>query len=67
LLPLLRKTGRPAIPVIVFAGKEVEKEMACNVVAMLVKTRTSNDDLLRAVNSAIIPVNAKDDPNARTQ
>ncbi|MBC8270196.1 MAG: PAS domain S-box protein, partial [Rhodospirillaceae bacterium] len=53
LLPLLNKTGHGSTPVIVFSVKEMSADVAKNVHAILVKSQTSNDDLLNTIRSAI--------------
>ena len=52
LMPLLHK-GERQTPVIVFSAKEMSREIAQNIEAVLVKSQSSNEDLLAAVKSAI--------------
>ena len=53
LLPLLRRPGKPATPVIVFSVKEMSRDSAQRVAAALVKSQTSNADLLATVRSLL--------------
>jgi PAS domain S-box-containing protein len=53
LLPLLNKTGRASVPVIVFSAGDVSRETAENISAALVKSQTSNDELLNTIRSVI--------------
>jgi DNA-binding response OmpR family regulator len=54
LLPLLAGEGHSAgPPVIVFSATEVSRELADEVYQALVKSQTSNEELLAAVLSAI--------------
>ena len=53
LLPLLRNLTLPATPVIVFSAKEESRSLVQGVAAVLVKSRTSNEDLMAAIRSAI--------------
>ena len=53
LLPLLSKPGQPSIPVIIFSVKDVSHEIAESIMAVLVKSQTSNVELLNTIRSAI--------------
>jgi PAS domain S-box-containing protein len=53
LLPLLHKAGQPAIPVIIFSARDVSGETTDTINAALVKSQTSNEDLLSIINSTI--------------
>ena len=53
LLPRLKGSGRSPTPVIVFSSKEVSRETADGIRAALVKSQTSNDELLQVIHSAI--------------
>ena len=53
LLPLLNKPGRASIPVIVFSAGDVSRETAKGISAALVKSQTSNDELLSTIRSVI--------------
>lgn len=53
LLPTInRSAGRP-IPVIVFSAHELKKEMLENFSAALIKSRTSNEELLETIKSLL--------------
>ena len=53
LLPRLRGPARSPTPVIVFSPKEVSRETADGIRAALVKSQTSNDELLQVIHLAI--------------
>lgn len=53
LLPLLHNPTRPPIPVVIFSAREVSWEVAQRVCAVLVKSRTSNKELLETIKSYI--------------
>ncbi len=53
LLPRLKGPGRSPTPVIVFYSKEVSRETADGIRAALVKSQTSNDELLQVIHLAI--------------
>ena len=53
LLPRLKGPGRSPTPVIVFSSKEVSRETADGMRAPLVKSQTSNDELLQVIHLAI--------------
>ena len=55
LLPLLRGNGNVSTPVIIFSGREVSHEMAQKIDAVLMKSQTSNEELLETVRFAIGP------------
>jgi PAS domain S-box-containing protein len=52
LLPLLRSHA-PPIPVVVFSAQEIDIETAKDVTAALVKSRTSNQELLDTIRGVI--------------
>ncbi len=53
LLPMLNSPERPSIPVIVFSALDVSHEMTKKVQAALIKTQTSNEQLLKTIRSII--------------
>ncbi|NET88152.1 MAG: PAS domain S-box protein [Kamptonema sp. SIO1D9] len=53
LLGTLNSNPRKPIPALVFSGKEVSMEAAEGVAAALVKSRTSNQQLIKTINSLI--------------
>jgi DNA-binding response OmpR family regulator len=53
LIPFLRKPASGSIPVIVFSAKEMSRETAENVAAALVKSETSNEDLMNTIKSIL--------------
>ncbi|NQU57190.1 MAG: response regulator, partial [Rhodospirillales bacterium] len=53
LLSLLNKPGQPSTPVIIFSAKDVSRETADTISAALVKSQTSNEDLLNTISSTI--------------
>jgi PAS domain S-box-containing protein len=53
LLPLLSGQSGTPTPVIIFSAKETTRELAENVMAVLVKSQTTNEDLLATVRAAI--------------
>ena len=53
LLPLLNKPNEPSVPVIIFSAKDVSKETVESVKATLIKSKTSNADLLKTIQSVI--------------
>ena len=53
LLPLLKNGGEPSTPVIIFSGGEVDRDTALKVEAVLVKSRTSDGELLATIKSLI--------------
>lgn len=52
LLPAVDQTGLP-VPVIVFSASEVGSDIARQVSSVLIKSRTSNENLIKALKSAI--------------
>lgn len=50
LLPLVNRDG-VAIPVVLFSAREISLEVAQKVTASLIKSRTSNQELLNAIRS----------------
>lgn len=53
LLPILYNPSRPSVPVIIFSAREVNRETAQKVVAVLVKSRTTNQELVEVIKSQI--------------
>ena len=53
LLHTLRTNGHQSTPVVIFSGQDVDRETAERVEAALVKSRTSNDELLETVRALI--------------
>ena len=53
LLPLLNNPDRPPTPVVIFSAKDVSRKTAETIQAALVKSQTSNDELLSVIRSAI--------------
>lgn len=53
LLPLLRGPGNVPTPVIIFSAKEVSPEMAQKISAVLMKSQTTNEELLETVRFAV--------------
>lgn len=65
LLSLLHNPARPPIPVIIFSAREVSWEVAQRVAAVLVKSRTSNKELLETIKSYIgIELETSEEPGA---
>ena len=56
LIPLLKNEGRPPTPVIIFSADEVSNHIAGKVEHALVKSRTSNEDLLAMIEAMISKV-----------
>ena len=53
LIPLLKNKGNKPTPVIVFSAEEVGDDIARQVERVLVKSRTSNEELLETIVAAI--------------
>ncbi len=53
LLPALQKPDQPPIPVAIFSAQDVTKDTASQVAATLVKSRTSNQELLNTIKLLI--------------
>ena len=53
LLPFLNKPGGASTPVGVFLAKDLSRETAESIQAVLVKSRTSNEELLNVICSVI--------------
>ncbi len=53
LLPMLKHPGHRSTPVIVFSAQDLDLNMAQKVDAALVKSRTSNEELLKTIKSVI--------------
>ena len=52
LLPLIN-AKQPSVPVVVFSAHEIGRDMAEKVAAVLVKSRHSNEQLLRTIESML--------------
>ena len=55
LLRFLKKNGDAKTPVIIFSATEVDPEVAAEVHAALVKSKTSNKVLLETIRACIAP------------
>jgi DNA-binding NtrC family response regulator len=65
LLPLLKDETRGHTPVVIFSGEEVRGSIAAMVEAALVKSRTTDDELVRTIRRLItLPQDAADEPQA---
>jgi PAS domain S-box-containing protein len=53
ILPLLRNSKQPHIPVMIFSAREVGRDAVQKVTAALVKSRTSNEELVATIRSLI--------------
>jgi PAS domain S-box-containing protein len=53
LLPLLNMPGKPKIPVIIFSAKDVSGLTVEKIEATLIKSKTSNEDLLDTIQASI--------------
>jgi CheY-like chemotaxis protein len=53
LLPLLHRPGRLPVPVVVFSAHELSRGMAQAIEATLVKSETSNAEILRTIESVL--------------
>jgi DNA-binding NarL/FixJ family response regulator len=53
LLPVLHRTTRKPIPVIIFSAQEVSEKAARQVTASLLKSTTSNEDLVSTIRSLV--------------
>ncbi len=53
LLPLLRDPHRKPIPVMIFSAQDVGQDTAQKVAAVLIKSRTTNTELVNAIKSLI--------------
>ncbi|MBT3358295.1 MAG: PAS domain S-box protein [Rhodospirillales bacterium] len=53
LLPFLNRPDRPSTPVIVFSAKDISRDTAKSIEVALIKTQTSNDELLNIIRSTI--------------
>lgn len=58
LLPLINRPGRPSTPVIVFSANQVTMETAKQVSAVLVKSRTTNQELANIIRAHTTPLNS---------
>ncbi|NQV83865.1 MAG: PAS domain S-box protein [Rhodospirillales bacterium] len=56
LLPLLKNGDETTIPTIVFSGQEVGQDIAAEVKAVLIKSKTSNEELVKTIKSCIHPL-----------
>ena len=53
LIPFLKNVGQPPTPVIIFAAQEVTPSISRHVDGALVKSSTTNEELLEAIKSLI--------------
>ena len=53
LIPLLKIDGKPPTPVIIFSADEVDSDIANKVERALVKSRTSNEELIAMIEEMI--------------
>jgi PAS domain S-box-containing protein len=53
LLPLLHRAGRRPTPVIVFSAHKLSRAMAFDIEAVLTKSQTSNEEILRTIESLV--------------
>jgi CheY-like chemotaxis protein len=53
LLPLLKKDGEITIPTIIFSGLYVGPDIAAKVNAVLEKSKTSNEQLVKTIEAYI--------------
>ncbi|MBT7266898.1 MAG: response regulator [Rhodospirillaceae bacterium] len=53
LLPLLRRSDKSLIPVVVFSAREINGSVAENIQAALIKSQSSNEILMAAIRSSI--------------
>jgi DNA-binding response OmpR family regulator len=53
LLSFLQEVNKRSLPIVIFSAREVSKETAHHVAATLVKSRTSNQELLDIIQSLI--------------
>lgn len=53
LIPFLKNQGNLPTPVIIYSAEEVSSDIAANVEHALVKTQTSNDDLLNMIEAMV--------------
>ena len=53
LLPLLKNEGKPPTPVIIFSADEVSADIANKVERALVKSQTSNEELISMIEEMI--------------
>lgn len=53
LLPYIQLKYKPLVPVVILSSKESNEEIQKRVAAVLVKSRTTNEDLLHTIQSAL--------------
>ena len=53
LLPLLTKDDESVIPTIIFSGQDVGQDIAAEVNAVLIKSKTSNEQLVKTIEACI--------------
>jgi PAS domain S-box-containing protein len=53
LLPLLHRSDGKSIPVVVFSAREISPDLVKNIKTVLIKSRTTNEDLLSVIRAAI--------------
>jgi DNA-binding response OmpR family regulator len=54
LIPFLKSEGRLPTPVIIYSAQEVSADIAAKVEHALVKSQTSNDDLLNMIKAMVV-------------
>jgi PAS domain S-box-containing protein len=62
LLPMLNKSGQMATPVVIFSANHVDEEISKLVSAALIKSQTSNGDLVKTIRSAVMAAQAVSNP-----
>ena len=55
LLPLINNFDKSAIPTIIFSGLDVSSDIAAEVNAVLIKSKTSNEQLVKTIEAYINP------------
>ncbi len=58
VLPLLQRGPGKGMPVIIFSAQEVSRDMVASIEAVLVKSKTTNEELLRTIKSYVARVGA---------
>jgi len=56
VLPLLQRGAGKGTPVIIFSAQEVSRDMVASIEAVLVKSKTTNEELLRTIKSYVARV-----------
>ncbi len=60
LIPVINKQN-PLIPVIIFSAQSVEEDIINQVDAALVKSKVSNEELVKIIKQLIAPIDSEDD------